>query len=163
WLQNGHPVAAGGMFRNFQPWNTFNGELVALAGTKLTAKRDDKVIWNPKDEWKWQPLPGAASPAATAAERLIQMQALAGEVEVEVPATRNGPKGDPQTPRILPKPLYRYDVQKTKPLDGALFAFVLGTDPELLLLIECDTAQAKPEWRFGVGRMNRDAIRFKRN
>ena len=30
-----------------------------------------------------------------------------------------------------------------------------------MLLIECDTAAAKPEWRFGVGRMNRDAVRLK--
>ena len=45
WLQNGRPVAVGCMFRNFQPWNTFNGELAALAGTKLVAKRDDKVMW----------------------------------------------------------------------------------------------------------------------
>src|SRR5215470_5628045 len=35
WLQNGRPAAVGGMFRNFDPWNTFNGELAALAGTKL--------------------------------------------------------------------------------------------------------------------------------
>ena len=54
WLQNGRPVAVGCMFRNFEPWNTFNGELAALAGTKLVAKRDDKVMWQPKDEWKWQ-------------------------------------------------------------------------------------------------------------
>jgi hypothetical protein len=62
---------------------------------------------------------------------------------------------------LLPKPLYRYDAEQTKTLDGALYAFVLGTDPELLLLLECDTAEAKPAWRFGVGRMNRYLIRLK--
>ena len=29
------------------------------------------------------------------------------------------------------------------------------------MLLECDTAAAKPEWRFGVGRMNRYLIRLK--
>lgn len=162
WLDKGRPVAVGCMFRNFQPWNTFNGELTALAGTKLVAKRDDKVTWQPADEWKWRPLPGAAAPAATAGQRLVQLRALAGEFVVEVLDTHNNPKGDDQTPRLLPKPLYRYDAEKTKALDGGLFAFVLGTDPELMLLIEADTAAPKPEWRFGVGRMNRDAIRAKR-
>jgi hypothetical protein len=38
---------------------------------------------------------------------------------------------------------------------------VVGTDPELLLLLECDTAADKPEWRFGVGRMNRDALQVR--
>jgi hypothetical protein len=159
WLQNGRPVAVGCLFRNFVPWNTFNGEMAALAGTNLVARRDNKVIWRPRDEWKWHPVPGA--PAAAAAQRLVQMRALAGEFTVEVLDTRNNPKGDEQTPRLLPRPLYRYDAGQTKKLDGGLFAFVLGTDPELMVLIECDTAAAKPEWRFGVARMNRDAVRLK--
>jgi hypothetical protein len=161
WLQNGRPVVVGCLFRNFVPWDTFNGELAALAGTKLVMKRNDKVIWQPKDEWTWRPVPGAPAPAATAGQRLIQMKALAGEFVPEVLDTRNNPKGDDQTPRLLPKPLYRYDARQTGKLDGGLFAFVLGTDPELMLLIECDTAAAKPAWRFGVARMNRDTVRLK--
>jgi hypothetical protein len=90
------------------------------------------------------------------------MRGLAGEFTVEVLDTRNIAKGEDQTPRLLPKPLYRYDAERTKTLDGALYAFVLGTDPELLLLLECDTGVEKPEWRFGVGRMNRYQIRLKR-
>lgn len=162
WLQDGRPVAVGSMFRNFVPWNTFNGELAALADAKLVVKRDDKVMWQPKNEWKWQPATGTAAPASTAGQRLAQMKALAGEFVVEVLDTRNSPKGDEQTPRLLPKPLHRYDAEKSRTLDGTLFAFVIGTDPEMLLLIECDTAAAKPERRFGVARMNRDAIRLKR-
>jgi hypothetical protein len=162
WLQDGRPVAVGGMFRNFVPYNTFTGELAALAGTKLLAKRDDKVLWQPRDEWKSHPLPGADAPAATAAQRLVQMRALAGEFVVQLLDTRNVPKGEDQTPRLLPRPVYRYDARQTKTIDGALYAFVIGTDPELMLLLECDTAAAKPEWRFGVGRMNRDTIRLKR-
>jgi hypothetical protein len=161
WLQNGRPVAVGSLFRNFHPWNTLNGELAALGGAKLVAKRGEKVMWQPKGEWKWQPVPGAPAPAATAGQRLVQMRALAGEFAVELLDTRNVRKGDEQTPRLLPKPLFRYDLEKSKTLDGALFAFVLGTDPELLLLVEADTAAEKPEWRFGVTRMNRDAIRLK--
>jgi hypothetical protein len=161
WLQTGRPVAVGCLFRNFHPYDTFNGELAALAGARLVAERDGKVIWRPKDEWKWQPVAGAAAPAATAGQRLVQMKALAGEFVVEVLDTRNNPKGDEQTPRLLPKPLYRYDAERTRTLDGALYAFVLGTDPELLLLLECDTTAGKPGWRFGVTRMNRDAVRLR--
>jgi hypothetical protein len=162
WLQGGRPVAAACMFRYFDPFRSFNGELAALAGTKLVAMRDDKMMWIPKDEWKWHAVPGAAAPAATAAQRLVQMRALAGEFTVEILDTRNAPKGEDQTPRLLPRPLYRYDAERTKTLDGGLFAFVLGTDPELLLLIECDTAAEKPAWWFGVARMNRYLIRLKR-
>jgi hypothetical protein len=93
---------------------------------------------------------------------LVQMRALAGEFTVELLDTRNVPRGEDQTPRLLPRALYRYDAEQTKALDGALYAFVIGTDPELMVLLECDTAAAKPEWRFGVGRMNRDTIHLKR-
>lgn len=161
WTAGGRPVAVGSLFRNFQPWNTFNGELASLGGTKLLAKRDNERKWAPNSEWKWKPVPGAPAPAATAPQRLLQMKALAGEFVVELLDTRNVPKGDEQNPRLLPKPLHRHDAEKTKTLDGALFAFVIGTDPELMLLLEADTATAKPEWRFGVARMNRDAIRLK--
>jgi hypothetical protein len=161
WLQEGRPVAASCLFRYFDPYRSFNGELVALAGTKLVAKRDDKEVWHPKAEWKWQPVPGAPAPAATAPLRLVQLRGLAGGFTVEILDTRNIAKGEEQTPRLLPKPLYRYDAERTKTLDGGLYAFVVGTDPELLLLLECDTTAAKPEWRFGVARMNRYLIRLK--
>jgi hypothetical protein len=162
WLQGGRPAAVGCLYRYFHPYQSFDGELTALTGTKLVAKRDDKVMWRPKDEWKWHAIPGSGVPATTAAQRSIQMRTLAAEFVVEVLDTRNVPKGEDQTPRLLPKPLHRYDAERTKTLDGGLFAFVIGTDPELMLLLECDTAAEKPEWRFGIGRMNRDVMRLKR-
>jgi hypothetical protein len=162
WLRKGRPVAASCLFRYFDPYRSFNGELAALSGSKLVAKRDDTVVWQPKDEWKWHPVRGAPAPAATAPQRLVQMRALAREFTVEILDTRNLSRGEDQRPRLLPKPLYRYDAEQTQTLDGTLYAFVLGTDPELLLLLECDTAAAKPGWRFGVGRMNRYQIRLDR-
>lgn len=162
WLQDGRPVAVGCLFRNFHPYNVFNGELTALAGSGLVAKRDDRVRWRPTREWKWHSLPGAPAPAPTAAQRLLQMRSLATEFTVELLDTRNLARGEDQTPRLLPRPLYRYDAEVSRSLDGALYVFVIGTDPELLVLLECDTAATKPEWRFGVGRMNRDTIRLKR-
>jgi hypothetical protein len=89
------------------------------------------------------------------------MKALAAEFKPELLDTRNNPKGDDQNPRLLPRPLVRYDAARAKALDGGLFAFVLATDPELVVLVECDTAAEKPAWRFGVARMNRDAVRLK--
>jgi hypothetical protein len=162
WLRDGRPAAVGCLYRHFHPHRAFCGELAALTGSKLVAKRENALVWQPKGEWKWHPVPDAATPAGTAAERLVQMRALAREFTVEVLDKRNVPKGENQTPRLLPTPLYRYDAGQTRALDGALYAFVLGTDPELLLLLECDTAAAKPGWRFGVGRMNRFHTRLKR-
>jgi hypothetical protein len=162
WFLRGRPTAVWSMYRYFTPFQSFNGELAALIGPRLVARRNDKVVWRPQEEWRWRALPGSAAPAATAPQRLVQMRELAREFTVQVLDTRNVPKGEDQSPRLLPRPLYRYDAKLTKALDGALYAFVLGTDPELTLLLECDTAAARPDWRFGIGRMNRDAIRVLR-
>jgi hypothetical protein len=162
WLLQGRPAAVSTAYRIFKPYRVFHGELALLAGTKVVAKRDDEVIWHPNVDWEWQPLPGAPAPAATAPQRLVQMKGLAGEFAVLLFDTRNNLKGEEETPRLLPKPLYRYNAKQTKNLDGALYAFVIGTDPEAMLLLECDTGAAKPEWRFGIGRMNLDPIRITR-
>jgi hypothetical protein len=41
-------------------------------------------------------------------------------------------------------------------LDGGVFAFVQGTDPEILLSIEA--AGKEPQWRFAAARMQNCAV-----
>ena len=45
--------------------------------------------------------------------------------------------------RLLPTPIARYGEPGTKLLDGALFAFVLGTDPEVFLFLEARPGQGR--------------------
>ena len=45
-------------------------------------------------------------------------------------------------------------------IDGGLFAFVEGTDPEVLLLIEARRGPGGPGWRFAAARMNSIALRL---
>ena len=57
--------------------------------------------------------------------------------------------------RLLTQPIYRYENVKGDLIDGAMFVFPLGTDPEAFLLIEAHRPQGGPaEWRFGAARMN---------
>jgi hypothetical protein len=60
--------------------------------------------------------------------------------------------------RLLPRPLYRYEASKEKDAqDGAVFAFVTGTDPEALLLLET-TKGAEPSWQFAFVRRTTAAL-----
>jgi hypothetical protein len=57
--------------------------------------------------------------------------------------------------RRLEKPLHTYRDPDAGIAEGALYALVNGTNPEILLFIEARTTPkdaAKPVWRFGVGR-----------
>ena len=63
--------------------------------------------------------------------------------------------------RLLAQPIYRYENTKGDLIDGGLFVFVLGTDPELFLLIEARRPPGgAPEWRFGATRMNSINLRL---
>ena len=63
--------------------------------------------------------------------------------------------------RLLAQPIYRYENTKGDLIDGGLFVFVLGTDPEAFLLIEARrSAGGAPKWQFGATRMNSINLRL---
>ena len=74
------------------------------------------------------PIEGAPRPAGSAAQRLVQMRALARDFSA---STRDAEDRRWEL-RLLSQPLYRYESTDPDVPDGALFAFVTsaGTDPE---------------------------------
>jgi hypothetical protein len=61
----------------------------------------------------------------------------------------------------MDQPVYQYGAGPDGLLDGALFAFVVGTDPEVLLVLEARDAFGGREWHYTLARMNRDAMRVR--
>ena len=57
------------------------------------------------------------------------------------------------TLRLLPKPLTRYGKPGGPVEDGALFSFVLGTDPEVFLMLEARPGKAGFEWQYAFAPM----------
>jgi len=55
--------------------------------------------------------------------------------------------------RLWPRPIYTYDDPEHGLIEGALLAFVLGTDPELFLQIEARTSGNTQQWRVAFSRM----------
>jgi hypothetical protein len=54
--------------------------------------------------------------------------------------------------RLLPKPIYRYEDADGRLVDGAVYALVHGTNPEVLLLIEAHAADdGSARWKVGFG------------
>ena len=61
--------------------------------------------------------------------------------------------------RLLAKPLARYGKPGSNLIDGALFSFVLGTDPEVYLMLEARTGNSGPEWQYGLAPMSTYALK----
>jgi hypothetical protein len=151
WLADGRPEAIASLYRYTEDGKTVEDhEFQSLATTSLSATRAGRPIWAPQGAGiALAPIPGAPRPAASPPERLRQMQAMAKEFH----AFTGTERGKSEL-RLLPKPLCRYQTNRPDLADGALFAFVLATDPEVLLMIEARPVDGSPAWHYGFARMS---------
>jgi hypothetical protein len=152
WTADGRPEAVASIYRFYSGVPHRDNEFHSLAVGKLSAERDGATVWTPsRAGLEFKPIPGAPAPADSAAVRLRQMRALAQEFT----GRQTNRAGVERDMRLLAQPIYRYEDTKGDLVDGGLFAFVQGTDPEVFLLIEARRPRGgAPEWQFGATRMH---------
>ena len=133
----GRPEAAAQVFLHRyagRPDGEWIHEFTSLSLETFTANQNGAPQWRPSEPGLMlKPLPGAPKPAAQQAQRLRQMRTLAEEFR----AHDNFGDGGWEVLRLLPTPITRYGKPGGAPVDGALYAFVEGTDPEVFLFLEC--------------------------
>ena len=153
WTRQGRPVVAASIYQWFHPYQSLSIELASLSEKPVRGRHDDRQVWDARTSGvTWRKLPGDA-PAGSRTLRLIQMKRAVSRFAATLVDERTDLQGVNRVLRPLATPIYRYPEGAT-PIDGAVFAFVVGTDPELLLVIEA----ADDAWRYGLARMNRDAL-----
>jgi hypothetical protein len=123
WTDHGRPAAMASIFQ----WdNDICHEFGSLSrSSSLVARNKTTVIWSP---------------------------AKAGVEFQEVPGGANH-----EILRLLARPLYRYDLKESKAadphlLEGGMFAFVMGTDPEVILLLEAIQHGEDVTWEYAFVR-----------
>lgn len=145
--RRGRPTAVGQFFLNFQ--KRWVNEFTIIPQSDVTIMRSDRVIWKPSEYvCKFTDLPHSPTPADKAALRLTQMRAVAEDF-----SAFNYLRGTKQDLRLLRQPVYRYSEQE-KIVDGALFVFVIGTDPECCLLVEAYQVGMDSRYRYAVAPMS---------
>lgn len=155
WTQRGRPVVVGSLFKWFSPFTHMSNEFHSLSLGEISAKNDSREVWRPTQPGvAFAAIPDAPAVAATPAGRLTQMRQLARQF-----TARSIDRKDVKSElRPLTQPVYRYEIEKDSAdlLDGALFVFVQGTDPEVWLLLEAQKPdeQTIPQWKFAIARMN---------
>jgi hypothetical protein len=162
WTLDGRPEAVISFYKWWKPDYGFTAEMHSLSLTGLSAEREGTLRWKPTEAGiTLHNVPDAPHPAESAPRRLQQMRTLAGQFSAQLKDLRLKEEGERQELRLLTQPLYRYPAGKGEVVDGALFAIVLGTDPEVLLLLEARRASEKLTWQYGVARMNDCAMTVK--
>jgi hypothetical protein len=162
WTDRGRPGVVASIYKKYVPPPHLGVEFHSLAPVPVTATRDGGPEWFPVGPGvEVKPVPGAPAPADSPAARLRQMRALAREFS----ASKTDRKGVTRDLRLLTQPVYRYPGNGNDPeiVDGALFAFVEGTDPELFLLVEARRSAGGTGWQYAPARMNSIALRLAHN
>ena len=149
YVHAGRPLAVA----CFYPWEGQLGhDFSATCRQRIVGRRDGIVIWQPQEPGvSFAEIPDAPPPEKSPAQRLRQMKALAEQFS----STMLGWKADStdrEELRLLPRPLYRYEPKDGPLVDGAVFAFVMGTDPESLLLIEAVNQGDVAKWQYAFVR-----------
>jgi hypothetical protein len=151
----GRPEAAAQVFLHKvqgNPGGIWLHEFTSLSTGLFNVSQRGAVRWSPAGPGVvFRPVPGAPRPAATATQRLRQMRALAEEFKAE---DDFGAEGNIVALRLLTTPVARFGKPGTMPEDGGLFAFVVGTDPEVFVFLEVRPGSDGPEWQYACAPMS---------
>lgn len=111
--------------------------------------RGDRKVWSPRERYgKFQALPGAPKPSTKAPLRLAQIKNMAGRFEIIDAFRAPNSEPQPQLLRMMARPTCRYGSDDEEIVDGALFTYVLATDPEACLLIEIHRNGTEYMWEY---------------
>lgn len=147
---NGRPELAAQVFIAANTKDLWLHEFQSLSLGRFAVVRDAGPLWSPRRPGvEMKPVPGAPRAAETAVARLAQMRSLAKDFE----ANDEFEGKSRWELRLLSKPLMRYNLEQDEILDGALFAFAHGTDPEVFLLLEARRVSIGHAWQYGLAPM----------
>lgn len=154
WLSDGRPMALAKCHLNSR--NSYHVEtLISISDLSPRLSTGGNVIWEPTDPGvKFETLTELGTPAATETLRLTQMRRAVREYRFVDNWGEEAKRERAEWElRLMPTPLLRYASRSHKILDGALFAFAQGTNPEALVLVEAVETSAGPVWRAAPSRL----------
>jgi len=150
WTVEGRPEAVASFYRWYGGKNEFHGEFKSLSTHPLRTTREKEPAWEAgESDIAFSGLAHDSPPADKEGRRAQQMRDIARRFTADLVHPAKGRTAL----RLLTQPVYRYEKLPGDLLDGGLFAFVQGTDPEIFLLIEAEKAEGGPRWRYAASRM----------
>ena len=161
WTWDGRPEVIGSIWSSLPRDNveqrTISHEFQSLSLRPVVSKHAPRVgrngtvpDWSPRAAGiELHVIADAPAPAAQPVARLAQMRRLVAEFSAKITLSDVEAHGNL---RLLTQPLTRYSSKSAGVSDGALFAYVQATDPELILLVEARETSDGPRWHFAAAR-----------
>lgn len=121
-------------------------DYLSLTDTRFIARVADNTTWTPSSSAvEMKPLSGGPKLAEAKPQRLFQLKKMSERFE-----GHQFVEGVELELRLLPRPIDRYQPSDRDDSDAAIFVFVSGRNPGVLLVIEAK----EDEWQYGVGRLS---------
>jgi hypothetical protein len=151
WTDRGRPAAVLSMYEYTDPTGVVHEHhewaSLSLGPIEATGPRE----WSPATAGiELKPIPESPPPADTAQRRLRQMR----DISAGFTADKTSRQNVTRPLRVMSQPQFRYEAGDPQVVDGALFALVEATDPEIFLCLEARLLDDKPAWHYGLIRMN---------
>jgi hypothetical protein len=154
WGEKGRPVALLELYQNANDRTRWVYAVCNTSGRKLRAERNRAAWWRENESAsELKDVPAAPAPASDGPQRQRQLKALAQKFTAHQFWDPNNTRYEL---RRLERPLHSYRDEANGLLDGALYIFANGTNPEIVLFLEARANAAdktKFTWQFATGRL----------
>jgi len=149
WTLDGRPQVALCVYPNN---DRYDYEFQSLSEWPLTASVGRAAAWEPSEAGvTFKTLEDVPPPGRSRGQTLLQMRRFVKDFSGKLV-----PRGSAEVPlRLLPAPVYRYPERGLAEgyIDGGVFVFVQGTDPEVVLVVEALSGD-EPRWQYALARMS---------
>ena len=157
WMRGGRPAVLAKVFIN-EPKAAWGDARQSLSTEPLVLTSGGVELWTPPGGGlEFTAADGAAPPAATGRGRLRQMRSMARRARAEGHWGEEDPAA--WELRLMAEPLVRYADAEAGILDGAIFGFSQGTNPEAILILEAVDTDGATAWRAAASRLTKYGVR----
>ncbi len=168
WTNDGRPLVVGSIWSGVRQDDPnkrgISHEFQSLSQSLLFSEHAEQVgrmgvvpAWTPqKGGIQYKSVSDMPVPTKSANSRLLQMRRLSRNFTATI--LRSNVEGQ-RSLRLLAQPILRYKSESANILDGALFTFVMGTDPEVILLIEAVETAGSLRWQYAAARFTNRPLR----
>ncbi|WP_160149344.1 hypothetical protein [Roseiconus lacunae] len=127
-------------------------ESTVILAPDLILKHPNQSTWTPRQpDLKEVSVNKTPRLNLSASGRLIEMRQLAEGFTISDRWGEDG--GELYQLRLMPRPLYRYTSEASSVIDGAIFGFAQGTNPEAIVLVEVIRENGSISFRCGISRL----------
>ena len=131
-------------------------EIASLSTERISAERGADLKWTAKEPGlKLQPIADAQPAVPQPIRRLAQMKSIRARFTAHEHTKSEGRI----ELRPLTSPLHRYEDPVNGIVDGAVFSFANGTNPEVLLALEAQESAGKGRWVYAFVQMTGAAVK----